>query len=171
MSKEEKTNILQDRALIRFKRHMPRSNDLTLIILKGHLLIEQEMNDILDSNLTESKALLNARLTFNHRLAIIKAIYGSFKRSKFPYNNIEKLNTLRNQLVHNLEPKNLEENVLAFVQEVEGHESKAKFSEMKLEIRLKNSIAYLCGMICGYQEGREAAVSETLAKLKNGTAH
>lgn len=107
MSKEEKTNSSQEQGWIIFKKHMPKSNNLTLIILKGHLLIEQEMNRILDLNLTESKTLFDARLTFSHRLAIIRAIYGS-SDCKLPYKNIEKLNTLRNQLVHNLEPKNLE---------------------------------------------------------------
>lgn len=161
---ENEKNVTDDISWQRFQKHMPRTKDITMIILKGHLLVEQEMNDILDDNLTESKALLDARMTFSHRLAVIKSIYGSFNRSKFPYTQIKKLNALRNQLVHNIEPKDLEKNIVAFVQEIEDRESKVKFSKMKLENRLKRSIAYLCGLIYGYREGRKAAVSKRLAK-------
>lgn len=154
MSKEEKDEIAPNHvSLLRFKKHMPRSKDITLIILKGHLLVEQEMNDILNDNLTESKALIEAHITFSHRLAIIKSIYGSFNISKFPYSQIKKLNALRNQLVHNIQPKNLEKNIEAFVQEVWYREPKPKYPKMKLENRLAASIAYLCGQICGYREG------------------
>ncbi|MFC2003556.1 hypothetical protein ACFLV4_06425 [Chloroflexota bacterium] len=77
MSKKEKDeNAPKYVGLKRFQKHMLRSKDITLLILKGHLLVEQEMNDILDDNLTESKAVLEARISFSHRLAIIKSIYG-----------------------------------------------------------------------------------------------
>lgn len=168
MSKEGKDeNVPNHVSLVRFQKHIPRSKDITLIILKGHLLVEQEMNDILDDILTESKALREARMTFSHRLAIIKSIYGPLSRSIFPYNQIIKLNSLRNQLVHNMEPRDLEKNIVAFVQEIEGLDPKIKTSKMKLVTRLKGSIAYLCGLICGYREGSKSAVSKRLAKPIN----
>lgn len=154
--KEDKNKNRQsnDISWRRFQKHMPRSNDLTLIILKGHLLVEQEMNDIINSSLSEPEALLEARITFSQRLAIIKSIYGS-SDSEFPYDSIQKLNVLRNQLVHNLEPDNLEKKIVEFVQDLGDPRYRPEYSEMKIDRRLVGSIAFLCGLICGYREGYE----------------
>lgn len=153
MNKKDKDYDDAHEGFIRFNKHMPRSNDITLIILKGHLLVEQEMNEILDANLVESKALYDARITFSNYLAIIKSIYGS-ENSKFPYVQIEKLNALRNQLVHNLEPKNLEKYAEEFIQELDDSELKTEVSNMKLAIRLRATLTHLCGYIHGYTAGR-----------------
>lgn len=125
------------------------------------------MNDILNDSLAESKALTKARMTFIHRLAIIESLYGSSDSSAFPYSQINKLNALRNQLVHNIEPKNLEKNILVFVQEIEDPYPKLKHPKMKLENRLTGSIVFLIGVICGYREARrerKAPISKRLAK-------
>ena len=43
-SKEEMNKKIEA-GFERFNMHIPKSNDMTLIILKGHLLVEQEIND------------------------------------------------------------------------------------------------------------------------------
>src|SRR5688572_17947526 len=48
----------------RFRRLMPKTTDLTLLVLKGHLLIEEELQAFLEMSVKEPKALDDARLTF-----------------------------------------------------------------------------------------------------------
>jgi hypothetical protein len=147
------------KTLSRFLKHMPRSKDSTLIILKGHLLIEQEINDILDSHLPNSKYIYDANTSFRDRFAIIKAIYGQDK--SFPYEQIDKLNSLRNRLVHNLEPKDLENKIDDFL-----NKSLAMFPDrlrkLSIDQRLKFALALICGNICNYKESH--SVSNPLAK-------
>ncbi len=147
-------------SLARFKKHMPRSNDLTLIILKGHLLIEQEMNDIINSSLIYPKALLEARLTFSQRLALLKSLYG-VTGVDYAYDIIEQLNILRNKLVHNLEINDLQKNIIKFVQDIEkltNPESDIQNSKITLEKRLASSMAFLCGIMCGLREGLNSSI-------------
>jgi hypothetical protein len=45
----------------RFKEHFPKGRDLTLIILKSHLLVEERMNGLLDLSLPNPSALYRAK--------------------------------------------------------------------------------------------------------------
>lgn len=135
----------------RFLTHLPRSDDLTLIVLKGHLLIEEEINGILRMRLAEPKALFDARLSFSQRLAVLKALSGHDSEEIFRFAAIEALNGLRNQLAHNLEPKDIEKRVAAFLHEFEDPEMGEEYSQQSTGQRLKRSVAFLCGMLAGWQ--------------------
>lgn len=58
----------------RFRKHLPRSNDLSLITLKGHLLMEEQINRILDVFLTNPRALDAARPNLFLRLRLVRAL-------------------------------------------------------------------------------------------------
>lgn len=138
-------------------RHMPRSSTLTLIVLTGHLLIEEELNKCLAAKLREPTALFDARLNFSQRLALFHALLGSEKDYPFPYSSLEKLNALRNQLAHNLEPKDLENRIKTFLEELEESGYDKEFGEEKLATRLRRCIALLCGVLSGFTKGCKAA--------------
>ena len=46
-----------DEALARHKRHFPSGEDLSLQVLKGHLLVEKLVREIVSSRLSHSDAL------------------------------------------------------------------------------------------------------------------
>ena len=129
---------------------MPRSDNLTLIVLKGHLLVEEELNEILNLKLRLPKALFDARLSFNQRLAVLKALLGSERDSGIRFKAIEHLNSLRNKLAHNLEPKALEESVRICLAEFKEPDREQDFSEEKMSVRLKRCLALLCGELSGF---------------------
>jgi len=139
-----------------FNKHMPRSKDITMIILKGHLLVEQALTDILDTELPYSKALDDAKMSFSNRLAVVKSIYGT--DTSFPYGLIENLNSLRNQLVHNLEPKDMESKLDDFI--IRTKQSKVRllseYEQLEISDRLKLAIISILAFVCGMKEGRSA---------------
>lgn len=145
---ESATDVIQ-----MFDKHMPRAKDITLIILKGHLLIEQVLTDILDTELSYSKALYDAKMSFSNRLAVVKSIYGT--DSSFPYGVIENLNSLRNQLVHNLEPKDIKSKLDDFI--IKTKQSKvgllSEYKQLESSDRLKLAIISLYAYVCGMKEG------------------
>lgn len=138
----------------RFFTHLPTTNDLTLIILKGHLLVEEEINEILDMKLKESSAIYQARLGFHQRLAVLKALTGTTD-DPFLYSSIEKLNSLRNKISHNLEPNDLEIKIISFLKEIEDPEHEEEFEDQDLAERLKRCIAFICGQLSGWKIGIE----------------
>jgi hypothetical protein len=80
---------------------MPKTDDVELIVLKGHLLVERVLNDLADAVLPNPKFLPD-KLSFYQLAHIVRAAVP--QRSDDPcWELIIKLNTLRNDLAHKLE--------------------------------------------------------------------
>jgi hypothetical protein len=86
----------------RFLRLLPKGRDLTLIILKGHLLIEEELNSFLVHCSFQPEALEDARLTFLQKLRVVRAFY-PLRQTAREWNIAEDLNKLRNKISHHAE--------------------------------------------------------------------
>lgn len=92
--------------ILRYDKHMPDTDDLSLIVLKGHLLIEEMLIDIRDKLLPHAEYLDSVKISFNQLLHVVRSAI----ESKHDHNSwvlIIELNRLRNKLVHNLEPPKL----------------------------------------------------------------
>ena len=68
---EETSAINTDKA-VHFFMYLPQTDDMTLLILKGHLLIEEQLISILKDSVCYFDALDEARLTFYQRLKLLK---------------------------------------------------------------------------------------------------
>ena len=51
-------------ALLRLVRHLPNENDLTLLVLKGHLVVEQQLRDIVNQRAPGTEVDKIARVNF-----------------------------------------------------------------------------------------------------------
>lgn len=87
----------------RFDKHFPKGRDLTLIILKSHLLVEEQMNELLALSLPNPDFIYRARLGFLQRLRVLQALRGDAEFHALA-EAIELLNETRNSLAHQLEP-------------------------------------------------------------------
>ncbi len=108
---------------------IPKINDVTLVVIKGHLVIERCLHEILQLNMSHQKHLEEARLTFAQLLNLVMAI------SKLPlheetFKSIRKLNLLRNHLAHNLPNEKTESMINEFINmvgvEIDGHSTQAQ---------------------------------------------
>ena len=95
-----------------FYRHMPGAeSDVTLIVLKGHLLIEQKIREFVSERMLSPAALDDARLTSHQVICLAEALTLPNDEPRLLWSILRKLNTLRNQLAHNLIPKGIEQRV------------------------------------------------------------
>ncbi len=92
--------------VFRYDKHMPDTDDLSLIVLKGHLLIEEMLIDIRDKLLPQAEYLDSVNIRFNQLLHIIRSAIES-KHDHKSWDLIIGFNRLRNKLIHNLEPPKL----------------------------------------------------------------
>jgi hypothetical protein len=137
----------------RYRRHLPRSSDPTLIVLKGHLLIEEEINDFISHLLPNPDALAAGKLTCYQRVRLLRALLPHGPITDF-FDTVEKLNTLRNKFAHNLESRQIESLIEAFLRLVEDPEISIFHSQREpLARRLKRSIGFLCGKLHGIHKG------------------
>lgn len=87
----------------RFQEFVKNGDEESLLILKGHLAIEELLLEIVQSIVGSDDNLEDARLTFHQKRILAKA--GADRNIKDPvWKILETLNSLRNDIGHNLEP-------------------------------------------------------------------
>jgi hypothetical protein len=143
---------LQD-SLVTFLRHFPRTDDATLIILKGHLLLEEEINNLLHEMLPNPEALDGLQINFFTKTQFARALIKNEALDTI-LDAAEKLNRLRNRLAHNLEPSGVEAAIRDFVTAADG---RILGGETAPEQQLKRRIAFLCGQLLRFRTEYRAA--------------
>lgn len=91
----------------RYDEYMPTTDDLSLIVLKAHLLVEEGLSELARVTLPHPSHLDNARLSFHQLACVVRAV--NPRDDDKCWELIFSLNSLRNDLVHRLEPPQLKE--------------------------------------------------------------
>ena len=108
----------------RYYKHLPSADDMTLLLLKGHLLVEELLRQLLDTALANPAALRDARLETHQCVCLAEALFDG-RAPSWLWEALRKLNGIRNKLAHNLEPIGLDDKISDFQNYVEKHRSKA----------------------------------------------
>jgi hypothetical protein len=97
--------------------------DVEMILLKGHLLIEEQLVAFIKSAVPNPDALKDTKLSFHQRLALSHALHHNPERFGYGWvwPSIKAVNTLRNKLAHTLESPELEKNMATFVDLIESN--------------------------------------------------
>ncbi len=131
----------------RFAEKMPQTDDLTLIVLKGHLLIEEWINSTINGLLPNPQALKAAQLDCFQRTRLLMAMLPDHGFHDI-LELFEKLNAIRNKFGHMLEPPQIDDRIAAFVDSVESHmETQLKATELPQPKRLSRAICFLAGQL------------------------
>lgn len=91
-------------AFERFRKYLPRGADASLVILKLHLLVEEQIRAFVDERLPNASALESAQLECHQVICLAEAL-STEDIHPCVWEAARKLNGLRNQIAHNLEPK------------------------------------------------------------------
>lgn len=102
-------------AFRRFLKLLPHGQDLTLVILKGHLMIEEQVRQIIDERVKRADALGDARLDTYQAICIAEAFC---PEEEYIWNAVKKLNKIRNELAHQIEPVGLDDRITDFINSV-----------------------------------------------------
>lgn len=137
----------------RFYEHMPGVDDIIISILKGHLLIEEQLFELIIVKAEKTQALKDSRLSFHQILCIAESLLW-YKDSEWIWSSCRKLNSIRNSLSHELEPSNLHKNIKEFLSIVEKHyppHGKKQVKENQ-STRLLTSIGMVYAYLSAYLE-------------------
>lgn len=105
-----------------FFRHMPNSDaDVTLIVLKGHLLIEQRVREFISERVYNQDAIEKANLQTFQVICLAQALTLPNSEPQQFWTILCRLNTLRNELAHDLEPKGIQDRVNGIVSDYVAH--------------------------------------------------
>jgi hypothetical protein len=113
-----------------FIKHFSKVPDeLSLIVLKGHLLVEQSLTAIISHYAQPSADIAKVNLRFVQKMALAKALVPSFFCIPQDFwNFVDLLNHLRNDLAHQLESKKLDGHLESLRTMFEAHR---KFFEVE----------------------------------------
>lgn len=105
-------------AFRKFVLKLPHTGDPTLVVLKAHLLLEEQLRLLVDERMLRPEALQTAELECNQIICLAEALTGD-ALSPAMWAALRKLNKLRNDLAHQLEPKGMTDR-LAHITKIVG---------------------------------------------------
>ena len=135
-----------DAVLARVSRYLESIEDVTLLLLKSHLLVEQQINSALHKIFPGFASLDTGRLTYHQRIQVIRAL-DSTRKAEDALRFAERLNLVRNRLANQLEPVGIEDTMADFVAEMAASAT-MKFDEtLPLGLRMTMCIGYICTIL------------------------
>lgn len=78
-----------------------------MIVLKGHLLIEEQLWELARREAKHPEALAHGRFSF-YQISVIAKALAYTEDLDWMWSRIDTLNQVRNRMAHNLEPRDLE---------------------------------------------------------------
>lgn len=95
--------------------------DMHMVLLRGHLLIEEALQSFIEQMVPNKAPLVRARLSFSQRLAVAEALHPDRDRFSLGWiwSSIKALNGIRNKMVHNIAPAKLDDELDAFMLAIE----------------------------------------------------
>jgi hypothetical protein len=134
----------------RFRAHLPDGDDLALITLKGHLLVEEILDDIVAHHCKNPSALAGTRMGFQLKMQLAHALVGDDSLPKQVWPMLGALRVLRNELAHKLDSPKLEKVVSNFITATYGGTGKID-QEAPIALKLRLSMGYMYGYLSAYE--------------------
>lgn len=98
----------------RVRKHLPSGSDISLIALKGHLLAEEALDDLIRCYCKEPEHLEDVEIRFLVKARFARALSGHLVWTGL-WPLLDALNTVRNDLAHNLDSSKLRDRVNRFL--------------------------------------------------------
>ncbi|WP_182928651.1 hypothetical protein [Klebsiella sp. WP3-W18-ESBL-02] len=139
---QEALKKLSEEYHLKYKKHLTPDLDMTSLVLKSHLFMEEILYEIVLLHCKSPEALNGIQFSFHHKLKLAEALYGvhmykvEFPRKIWPV--LDALNKLRNELAHRIDSPKLESKIVNFLRLSEENLMKDK-SLQPLDEILHNS--------------------------------
>ncbi|WP_156899916.1 hypothetical protein [Luteimonas mephitis] len=135
--------------LQRIAQHLPPGDDLTLITLKGHLLVEEQLEDLILSHCKNPSAL-DGDIGFSVKLKFARALTG-VEEIALAWVACQKLNSLRNALAHKLEHPEAQKRLVAFLSTLDDPSTNWKRTGSDAD-DLRRALLFLLGALQGIEK-------------------
>lgn len=155
---ETKRSAIVEEKFQRIVKHLPAQGELSLIALKGHLLVEELLGEIIAHHCREPKVLDTVEMGFYVKAKVVCALLGRLASGEI-WGLSHKLNSIRNDYGHHLESQTVNTKIMEFVElkcHYEGVAVPKPNSDEDFARLFSNSIAYLLGALAAvWEQSRE----------------
>lgn len=128
----------EEAGLSRFLTLLPRDKDLDLVILKGHLLIEELISEKLKALLKLNNPLgiqVTERMMFSEKLRFYWSLTPKAMEDRV-WQWLKELNQIRNAMAHSIEPKGINARIEQFSQEI------IKYSKLEKMVAKERKVGF-----------------------------
>jgi hypothetical protein len=150
---------------------MPAGDDLSLIVLKGHLLLEEVIERVIALGVPHPEFVGQLRLTAFQKAQIARSMCWADHTDE-AWQLIEALNTLRNDLAHHLDPPRLETKVKSLLEQFArlyaGASDAATRSSAPVPDQLRSAIALALGFLFSLESDMSAFHEAVTALYQTG---
>lgn len=115
----------QAKRISRFMTLLPSGKDKLLVILKGHLLLEELLTDIIKITLKQSNPLgikVTRNMMFSRKLELCWALSKPESIPEQAWQSLKSLNLVRNNMSHHVEPSGISDSISDFIRGVRNHD-------------------------------------------------
>ena len=163
------TEHVSDREIEAFRRFitmLPHGKDSVLVVLKGHLLIEEQLRQIVDEHVKKPRALVKARFSCSQVICLAEA-FCSERAPLWLWDSLRKLNSLRNDIAHQIEPNEFQERIANIVSTIGENSvfSSGGFGDMDEPSRFEMCLWVLFTNVAALVERPAAAVLRLVPSL------
>ena len=99
------------------EQHLPDGSDQTVLVLKAHLLVEEQLIKLMQASARKPECIDTAKLGFPQKVAITQAFAPVIVPERW-FKAALLLNSIRNKLAHQMSPKDLESLERDFTQHI-----------------------------------------------------
>lgn len=123
--------------------------DVELILLKGHLVIDQLLTELLQLSMKDPERLKSINPMFAKKLEIYLAIAGNSIITEGLEKTLKDLNSLRNKLSHNLKHPNFNKMLVEWVQRAARERIEDPDDSAIIKQHLIASVSYIAAFLSG----------------------
>lgn len=150
-----------EEVLSSLEKNFDKYEEIELILLKGHLIIEQLINEALLVHMKDEKALDRLNIMFSKKIDLLTALEGegSFS-SKTIINQLMELNRIRNKLAHHLEFNDYHNDLKKWACSVLGYTPKTIDRKETYRNTVRHAFYRLTGYLVGSTEMKKAFINK-----------
>lgn len=117
--REEDTKEYFDKGWLEYLRHLPEDigHPLEVLVLRGHILIERQLINLIESEPRKPKVMNLERMGFASKVDLAEALYGD-RIHEWVWKALRSVNKLRNSLAHKLEDADLPDHTQKFIEQI-----------------------------------------------------
>ncbi|EGU47244.1 hypothetical protein VIOR3934_02707 [Vibrio orientalis CIP 102891 = ATCC 33934] len=140
------------------EKDLLNQSEIELVLLKGHLILEQAINQHLLRYIDHEKNLDSLSLMFAKKVDLLNALEGSKPnvwQEYTPY--IKRINKIRNKLAHQLNFDDYHDELKSWACDVIGYTPKTLNSHTTYRNTVAKAFCFLVGFLLGVCEARKEA--------------
>jgi hypothetical protein len=142
----------ETQAFRNFLLKLPHGKDIVLVVLKGHLLLEEQVKLIVRERVRDFSRLGDARFGFYQFVCVANALTGKDDPA-WVWPSLKKLNKLRNDIAHEMDSLSLTSDIEKFVSSVP-----VKFTDVNFQSNLELALWTLFAAVSAIVERPSASI-------------